>query len=111
MKVADVKLSWSRSASTDVVKRFIILTVDGVEQTSIELGPEVDSYQLEVKASQSVSFVTRVVDSEGLETQSSSYSFQLGDLTAPQPDTGLTHEVIAIRDVADAPTEPVDVAV
>lgn len=104
MKVADVKLSWQRSVSSDVTSRRIVIRKNG-EETTVEVGPEVDQYTLEVQAQSSVSFHTVVVDGEGNEVSSETYSFNLGDLELPQPDTVLMHEVIAIRDT-ETPAEP-----
>lgn len=97
-KVADVKLTWIKSPSTDVAKVQVIVTKDGTETTT-EVGPEVESIQIVVEASKSVTFKVVVTDSENLTATSDLYSFSLGDLEAPLPATGLFHEVLGIRDV------------
>lgn len=97
MKVATVKIGWSRSPSADVVSRKLELTKNG-ETTTIDLGPEVSEYTIEVAALGAVQFRTTVFDSEGNEATSEVYTFTLGDLEAPQPDTGLFHEVVEVRD-------------
>jgi hypothetical protein len=102
MRVADVRLKWQKSVSADVASVDLAVTING-EQTFVTLGPEVESYDIEVAASGSVSFSGTVTDSEGNVTSSVTYSFSLGDLVAPQPITGLGFEVIAIRDVEDVP--------
>lgn len=104
MKIATVKLGWTRSVSPDVTSRQIVITKDG-EQTTIDVGAEVSEYVLEVEASKSVTFHTTVFDSEGNSTSMESYSFTLGDLEAPQPDTNPFHEVLSVR---DAELEPVE---
>ncbi len=92
---ATVRLGWVRSVSADVTSRKVIITKNG-EQTTIDVGPEVSEYVLEVEASSSVQFQTIVTDSEGKEATSETYSFVLGDLVPPQPDTGLFHEVLGL---------------
>jgi hypothetical protein len=105
MKVADVKLSWVASVSTDVVKNILSVAIDGNEPTLSELSPEVTSAVIEVNAQSSVVFSVTTVDSEGLQSVSSVYTFTLGDLEAPQPVTNLFHEIVAVRD-ADVPVDP-----
>ncbi len=102
MKVADVKLSWKKSVSADVGKIDIKVTINGNE-TSTELGPEVESFMIEVAALGVVSFLIVTHDTEGNQATSEAYTFSLGDLEAPQPATDLFHEIVGIRDV---PTEP-----
>ncbi len=97
MLVADVKLSWQRSVSADINSRKIVITKNG-ESTTVEVGPEVDSYTLEVSASSTVSFNTVVTDTEGNEVSSETYSFTIPDLEAPQPDTNLFHEITGVRE-------------
>lgn len=104
MKVADVKIGWVASVSTDVVKNILSVSIDGAEPTTSELTPEVVSAVIEVKAQSSVVFSVTTVDTEGLRSVSETYTFTLGDLEAPQPVTGLFHEVVAVRDVPDEPT-------
>ena len=99
MKVADVKIGWAASVSTDVVKSILSVSIDGAEPTVSELTPEVVSAVIEVKAQSSVVFSVTTVDAEGLQSVSETYTFTLGDLEAPQPVTGLFHEVVAVRDV------------
>ncbi len=97
-KVADVKLSWTKSPSADVAKVTVVVTKDGTETTT-EVGPEVESIQIVVEASKSVTFKVIVTDSEGLAATSDIYTFSLGDLEAPLPATDLFHEVVGVRDV------------
>ena len=97
-KVADVKLSWVRSPSADVNKRRITVTKNG-ETTVTDLGAEVSEYVIEVHAMGVVTFKTEVFDNEGRSAVSETYTFTLGDLVPPQPDTGLFHDVVGVRDV------------
>jgi hypothetical protein len=96
-KIATVKLGWTKSPSADVAKVEVIVNTGGAVTTT-EVGPEVESIQVEVAASTSFSFQLRVTDSEGLTASSELYSYTLGDLTAPVPPAGLFHEVIGVRD-------------
>lgn len=97
-KVADVKLTWSKSPSADVAKVTVAVTKDGTTTTT-DVGPEVESFQIVVEASKSVTFTVVTTDSEGLTGTSDSYTFTIGDLEAPLPATNLFHEVLAIREV------------
>lgn len=106
MKVADIKLFWRRSPSPDIVSQKVLLTVDGVQETGAEFGPEVEEMQITVHAGSAVSFQVESKDAEGETVASVIYNFQLGDLTAPLPATDLGHEIVAIRD--DEPAPPVE---
>lgn len=98
MKVADVKLRWTKSPSADVAGIEVVVTKDGTTMVTAG-GPEVQELMIVVEASKSVQFKVITTDSEGLVTESATYSFTLGDLEAPQPATGLAHEIVAVRDV------------
>lgn len=98
-KVADVKLGWTPSVSADVVKQVAKVSIDGAEPTVFEVGPEVNSVAIEVKAVSSVLFFVESTDGENNTVVSESYTFTIGDLEAPQPATNLFHEVVAVRDV------------
>ncbi len=98
MKVADVKLGWSKSTSADVSSVSVTVINDGVETTS-EFGPEVEEMMVVVSASTSVQFSVTTFDGEGLESTSTVYTFTLGDLEAPGAATALYHTVVAVRDV------------
>lgn len=100
MAMATVKLGWKASVSTDVVKRVLTLAIDGQDEQKIELDAGTVEYTITVQASSSVHFRTTVFDAEGMSTDSVIYDFVIGDLTAPQPDTDLYHEIIGISDEA-----------
>jgi hypothetical protein len=100
MKVADVKLGWRPSVSSDVVKQVASVSIDGAEPTTFEVGPEVDSVMIEVKAVSTVVFSVVSTDTEGNSAVSEQYTFTVGDLEAPQPATELFHEIIGVRDVS-----------
>lgn len=100
-KVADVKLSWSPSVSAGVLKQVAKVAIDGAEPTTFEVGPEVESVVVEVKASSNVVFWVETTDDENLTSVSEQYTFQIKDLEAPLPATNLFHEILGVRDVAD----------
>ncbi len=97
-KVADVKLTWRKSPSSDITGIKVVVTNNGVETTT-EGGPEVQELMVIVNASGSLSFKVVSLDSEGNEAVSETYTFSLGDLEAPLPATDLFHEIVAVRDV------------
>lgn len=99
MKVADVKLSWKPSVSPDVVKQVASVSIDSAEPTTFEVGPEVDSVMIEVKAISTVVFFVTSTDAEGNSAVSEQYTFTIGDLEAPQPATTLFHEIVGVREV------------
>lgn len=107
-KVADVKLFWTKSPSIDVKSQRLEVSIDGVQQSGVELGPEVQDVTIVVKASQTVVFSVVTTDKDGLEVASTSYTINLGDLEAPFPAMDLGHIVMAIRDVPDEPPVPDD---
>ena len=98
MKIADVKLTWKPSVSTDVREQTVIVTIDGVEKLNSTVSPSIQEVLIEVNAESSVLFTVTTVDNEGNSTVSEAYTFTLGDLDAPQPATFLAHEVVAVRD-------------
>ena len=104
MKIATVKISWTRSPSADVTSRMIEINKNG-EVTALDLPPEVGEYVLDVEAGGAVSVKTTVFDSEGNEATSDTYSFVLGDLTAPVPDSNFSHEILAVRVEVETPVE------
>jgi hypothetical protein len=95
-KVAQVRLGWTRSPS-DVTSQTIELNVNGVVKT-IDVGPNVDSYQLEetLPAKSVVSFKIDTKDDDDKIVSSEVYNFKLGDLEDPLPATNLFHEVVAV---------------
>lgn len=102
-KIANVKLSWKKSVSADVQKVVLTVSNNGTDST-VELGPEVEEFVIQVAASGSCHFSLTVTDSEGLTSTSAVYDFTLGDLEAPQPPTDLFHEVLSVVD--DTPPTP-----
>ena len=98
MKVADVKLSWSPSISSDVVKQVVSVAIDGQAPTTFEVGPAVDSVVIQVNALSSAVFSVESTDADGESVVSELYTFSVSDLVAPQPATDLFHEIIAVRD-------------
>jgi len=96
-KVADVRLGWSPSVSTDVVEQVVHFNVDG-NPREVTLTREANELMIEVDALSSVQFFVTSKDAEGVEVSSEVYTFVLGDLEPPQPATGLFHEVVAVRD-------------
>lgn len=102
MKVADVKLTWTKSPSAPISKVVVNVTING-NLTTTEVGAEVEEFMIGVHALGVVSFSIDTFDDEGLKATSETHTFTLGNLEAPLPATGLFHEVVAIRDVPDAP--------
>ena len=96
-KVASVRLSWTRSPSSDVTMQKINVTINGDVKT-IEIGPEVESYQLDINASSAVSFDVVSIDDDANVVSSEVYNFRISDLEAPLPATILFHEIVSIRD-------------
>lgn len=101
-KLASVKLSWKKSVSADAVSQQVVTVVDGAAAT-VTLDAVAESVTVDVLARAAVRFKVVTLDAEGLSASSDEYSFVLGDLEAPQPATGLGHQVLSVRDVPDAP--------
>jgi len=74
MKVADVKLKWTRSPNSDVTSRKLNVTING-ETNSYDVGPEVSEYMIEVQALGTVQFNTTIFDNEGNEVSSETATF------------------------------------
>lgn len=97
-KVADVRILWKKSVSTDVSRQKLNLTIDG-QATNVDLGPEVQEYLLTVKAGGVVHFDITTFDKDGLQSVSLGFDFTLSDLEPPQPATDLGFEITGVRDV------------
>lgn len=106
MRVADVRLFWLRSPSPDIVKRRVVITVDGGDFLDVEVGPEVEEMTTTIEANRVCTYKTIVTDAEGNEVVSVEHTFRLGDLVAPLPDTDLGHEIVAVREVTDPQPTP-----
>lgn len=100
-KVADVKLTWKKSPSLDIASQVIVLSVNGVSETDIELSPGLESYTGEFQANSTVTFSISSFDSEGNVAASESHTFQIGDLELPLPATDLFHEFVGVREVVE----------
>lgn len=103
MPKARVKFSVTASPSPDVAKRFFEIVINGDTQ-SIEMPGSVTEYEAEVNASSSVTFRTKVVDTDGTEAYSTSATMQIGDLEDVLADTDPTITVVAV--IPDAPPPP-----
>lgn len=103
MKIASVRGGWRPSVSTDVKEQIVSVVIDGVESLNVTVAPEISEVLFDVKASSSVVFSVTTVDVEGNMTLSESYTFNIGNLEAPQPATDLFHEILAVRDGDDEP--------
>lgn len=105
MKVADIRLFWTKSPSADVDHVEVTVTQNGT-QTVNQFGPEVEEFQIVAQASSSVQFQVDTFDTEGNKATSVVYGFTLGDLESPLPATNLGHEILGVRDVPDVPPNP-----
>lgn len=97
-KVADVRLSWSKSPSADVKRVRLSVNIDGTESTA-DLGPDVNEFMVEVKAGGTVTYKVVTIGNDDLEATSADYTFTLGSLEVPEPAFDLFHKVVAVRDV------------
>ncbi len=99
MKVATVRFTWTKSPSTDIVKREFILDINGAGQQVTEIGTSVEEFVVDINAPSGGSFTTRLTDEEGNVTMSVTQSFTIPDLEAPLPDTNLAYTIVAVHDV------------
>lgn len=99
MMVADVKVSWVLSVSTDVVSQVVALkTVDGGVVSEVTLDPSVDHVVFQ-GLKQKTEYVVVHTVTDGTQDASASLQFNLGDLEAPQAVTGLSVEVVRVYGV------------
>lgn len=99
MMVADVKVSWVLSVSTDVVSQVVALkTVDGGVVSEVTLDPSVDHVVFQ-GLTQKTEYVVVHTVTDGTQDASASLQFNLGDLEAPQAVTGLSVEVVRVYGV------------
>lgn len=97
-KVADIRLFWVKSPSSDIVRQRVMLTINGTT-TQTDLDPAAEQLMIEVQALGVVSFHIVTFDAENNQVTSETWSFTVGDLELPLPATNLGHEIVAIRDV------------
>lgn len=96
MVVADVKVSWVSSVSSDVVSQLVSLkTVDGGLVSEVTLDQSVTEVVFTGLAQKTDYVVVHTV-TDGAQDASASLQFNLGDLEAPQAVTGLGFEVVRV---------------
>ena len=99
MKVADIKVSWVASVSTDVVSQLVELkSLTGELLKEVTLAPEVTEVVVEGLL-EKTDYLVVVTVTDGTTSDASSLQFNLGDLVPVQPVSGLKVEVVAVRDV------------
>lgn len=99
MKKADVKVSWVRSVSGDVVSQVVALkTSNGDVVSEVTLDPMV-SETVFVGLLEKTDYVVVHTVTDGYSASPTSLDFNLGDLEAPQAVTGLGVEVVSVYDV------------
>jgi len=96
MMLADVKVSWLLSVSSDVVSQAVALkTADGGVVSEVTLDPSVDHVVFS-GLSQKTDYIVVHTVTDGTQDASASLQFNLGDLEAPQAVTGLSVEVVSV---------------
>jgi hypothetical protein len=99
MMVADVKVSWVPSVSTDVVSQLVeVKTLAGEVVFSATLVPEVVEAVVE-NLSEKTDYLVVVTVTDGTSSAVASLQFNLGDLTPVQPVSGVAVEIVAVRNV------------
>lgn len=99
MKVADVLVFWTPSVSTDVAQQQVALKLASGEVVSeVVLDPSVDRVQFD-GLQQSTDYVVVHTVTDGVNSAVATLQFNLGDLEAPMPVTGLGYSVVSVRDV------------
>jgi hypothetical protein len=94
-----IKLTWTKSASLDVVAQHLIAVLSplgGGSGTTAEfdLGPNVQSFQRDVPENTAVSVQLRAKDAAGNFSEPATLDFETGDDSAPLPPTNLAFEVV-----------------
>lgn len=96
MMLADVKVSWLLSVSSDVVSQAVALkTADGGVVSEVTLDPSVDHVVFSGLLQKTDYIVVHTV-TDGTQDASASLQFNLGDLEAPQAVTELSVEVVSV---------------
>jgi hypothetical protein len=96
-KVADCKFKWTKSASTNIKKVEVFVNNNGHE-TVMELGPDVESFVVVVRPFTNITCKIRVTNADGLTAETELYPVTVNDLENPLPPTGLSHELLNVRD-------------
>lgn len=98
MKVADVRLYWTPSLSSDIAKQVVNVTI-GDSISTFDLLPGAVEHRIEVTSNSSFSFSVDSIDVEGNRIASVTYSSNVGDLEVPLPATDLGSEIMGVREV------------
>lgn len=99
-KIANVRFSWLKSVSTDVVKTTLTLTTNGSD-TVVELPSSQEEFVVEIPANTAFLLTATTTDRSG-KTFTVTYADSIDDLVPPQPVTNITHEILSVREVPDA---------
>lgn len=101
MKLALIKVSWTPSVSQDVrVQKFVVSDLDGELLLSKDLEPQVASEFIELPEKTRV-LVSLVVNDGVYDSVPATVEVVVDDLTAPQPVTNLTYEIVEVKDVEE----------
>lgn len=86
MNIATVLLTWNRSTSSDVVRQILTITANDGSPSSFALDPYIESYEMRFPEKTHIKFEL-VADDGTYESEVVSTSFEVPDLTPPEPPT------------------------
>ena len=109
MADATVRFTWTKSASTDVVKQNFSVScqpADGspAHEQAFELGPTVELLEVTVHENETCTATLTAEDAAGNVSAPATVTFNVGDLTQPLPPTNLAFEIV---DVSGPSPDPV----
>jgi hypothetical protein len=106
-KVAVVELYWDKSISLDVIEQHLMITNVGTGELFVDevLDPHRETFTVEIP--EKVVAEAALTVNDGVHaSETVSVQIVVGDLTAPQPVTGLSYDIVATKTVGEPVTEP-----
>ncbi len=99
MKVANVLVFWTPSVSGDVVSQQVVLKLASGEVVQEQLLDRSVEQVTFVGLQQSTDYLVEHTVTDGVNSAVATLQFNLGDLEAPAPVTGLGFSVVSVYDV------------
>jgi hypothetical protein len=108
MKVAQLRISWGKSPSLDVIQYNVIVIDEDSQQVILDKVVSFAETQVLLEVKEKSNITVTVFANDGFfDSEPVSKSYSLGDLTAPLPVSSIGIEIVSIREEE----VPVDVPV
>jgi hypothetical protein len=106
MKTATIRLFWTPSVSNDVISQALKVYINAEIKVDISLPALASEYLVDVPEGSHANVTLSAFDGT-YRSDEATLDFQVGDLTAPLPPTGLFYEVVSIKEDGTIVVEPI----